>query len=42
MMVWFQLHQVERKGGTDLNFAHAEYEGELEARVWIKTFLCID
>jgi hypothetical protein len=30
MIVWFRLHEVERKGGTELNFDYAEYEGELE------------
>jgi hypothetical protein len=30
MMVWFKLHEVERKGGTATNFAHAEYKGEVE------------
>jgi len=30
MMVWFKLHKVVRKGGDELNFAYAEYKGELE------------
>ena len=30
MMVWFRLHEVDRKGGTATNFAYAEYEGEVE------------